>query len=99
MKMVSILPTLCLQVWVHSIAVVRKGLRANQLSDQREKNNDELDELKDALVGESKSQVIVKDVVYAGTKICINDVQMTLKSDNQYCKFFKDRGDIRSTSL
>ena len=75
------------------------SLLANQLSDQREKNNDELDELKDALVGESKSQVIVKDVVYAGTKICINDVQMTLKSDNQYCKFFKDRGDIRSTSL
>ncbi|MCR5846531.1 MAG: FapA family protein [Lachnospiraceae bacterium] len=72
---------------------------ASKLMTSREEYTDELDEIKDTLMTESKSQVIVKNVIYAGTRICINDLQMTVKSDCRFCKFFKDKGDIRMSSL
>ena len=66
---------------------------------QREDYAVELDDIKDSLTSESKSQVIVRDVVFAGTKICINDIQMTVKSDCKYCRFYKDKADIKMSSL
>lgn len=72
---------------------------AKQLLEKREEALIDLDSLKDSMIMDSNSQAIVRDVVYSGTKICINELQMTLKSDYKYCKFYKDRGDIKSTSL
>ncbi|MBO4775916.1 MAG: DUF342 domain-containing protein [Lachnospiraceae bacterium] len=72
---------------------------ASTLMQQREDYAVELDDIKDSLTSESKSQVIVRDVVFAGTKICINDIQMTVKSDCKYCRFYKDKADIKMSSL
>lgn len=72
---------------------------ASALMKKREEYADELDELKDSLLSESTAQIKVKDTVFAGTKICINDIQMTLKSDARFCRFYKDRGDIKMSSL
>ena len=72
---------------------------ATKLLKQRDENTEELDTLKDSLLSESKSQVIVKDVAFAGTKIGINDAYMTLKSDCQYCRFIKEKGDIKMTGI
>lgn len=72
---------------------------ANQLLEQREDNLIELDDIKDALSSDTVSQLIVKDVVYSGTKICINDVSLTLKADYKFCRFIKDRGDVKMVSI
>ncbi len=72
---------------------------ATKLLKQRDENTEELDTLKDSLLSESKSQVIVKDVAFAGTKIGINDAYMTLKNDCQYCRFIKEKGDIKMTGI
>ena len=72
---------------------------ATKLIKQRDENTEELDNLKDSLLSESNSQVIVKDVAFAGTKIGINDAYMTLKSDCQYCRFIKEKGDIKMTGI
>jgi uncharacterized protein (DUF342 family) len=72
---------------------------ASTLMKQREEYAEELDDIKDSLTSETSSQVIVRDVVFAGTKICINDIQMTVKSDCKYCRFYKDRADIKMSSL
>ena len=69
------------------------------LMKQREDYSDELDTLKDSVLAESKSFVIVKDVVFAGTKIAINDVSLTLKSDYRYCRFYKEKADIKMVGL
>lgn len=72
---------------------------AKQLLEKREDCLIALDEIKDSMIDISNSMAIVHDVVYSGTKVCINELQMTLKSDYKYCKFYKDRGDIKTTSL
>lgn len=59
----------------------------------------ELDSIKEMLLTDTKAQAIVRDVVYQGTKICIKELQMTLKSDYKYCKFYKDRGEVKYSSL
>ncbi|MCR4649122.1 MAG: FapA family protein [Lachnospiraceae bacterium] len=66
---------------------------------QREEYGDEFDDIKDALINESPSQLCVKDTVFAGTRICINDIQMTVKSDCRYCRFYKDGADIKMSPL
>ncbi len=75
------------------------GKAASTLLESRENMVTELDNLKDLLTTDSVSQLIVKDVVYAGTKICINDVSMTLKADYRYCRFIKERGDVKMVSI
>ncbi|MBO4311337.1 MAG: DUF342 domain-containing protein [Lachnospiraceae bacterium] len=72
---------------------------ASKLMKQREDYGQELEEIKESMVSDTTSQVVVKDVVFAGTKICINDIQMTVKSDCRFCRFYRDRGDIKMTSL
>ena len=72
---------------------------AQKLMKLREDYTDELDNLKDSLLTETPAQVIVRDVVYAGTKISINDLSMTLKSDYKFCRFYKDQGEIKTSSL
>ena len=72
---------------------------ASNLLKQREEFSTELDEIKESLLSECAAQVVIKDTVYAGTRIMINDIQMTLKSDFRYCRFVKDHGDIKMMSL
>ncbi len=43
--------------------------------------------------------VVVNGEVYPGTKICIGDVSMVVKSAMKYCRFVKERGDVKMTAL
>lgn len=70
-----------------------------RLLETREDYLYEMDDIKDSLARETRSSASVKDIVYSGTKICINDISMTLKTDYKYCRFYKENGDIHISSL
>lgn len=43
-------------------------------------------------------EVRVKGVAYPGSKVCISDVSMQVKTPAKYCKFVKVRGDVKIAS-
>ena len=59
----------------------------------------EYEELEVVLENTGASCVEVTGDVYAGTKIAISDVSMTVKNTMTYCKFKKIDGDVKMTSL
>lgn len=59
----------------------------------------ELDELQKQLTESEGKGIIVRGEVYPGTKICIGDVSMVLQKSAQYCRFIKERGDVRMTAI
>lgn len=48
---------------------------------------------------EIKGQVVVTGDVYPGTKICIGDVSMVVKTSVKYCRFIKDAGDVKMVAI
>ena len=42
---------------------------------------------------------MVKEEVYPGVRIVIGDVSMMVNSDMKYCKFIKQRGDVKMVGL
>jgi len=71
----------------------------------REKVNDihaynkELEELTQIMSDERNACVTVHDTVYPGTKIVISDVSKIIKDSMSYCRFIKDRGDVRVVGM
>lgn len=59
----------------------------------------ELDSYEDVMGASDSAKIEVTGDVYAGTKICISDVSMVVKSTMTYCRFAKVQGDVRMTSL
>ena len=59
-------------------------------------NQAELDELLAQIGDTTQAQVKVKGMVYPGTKICIDDVSLTIQKTAHYCRFIKERGDVKS---
>ena len=59
----------------------------------------ELDELDDILMASENPAVEVEDAVYPGTKICIQDVSMVIKSTIKYCRFIRSEGEVKMTVL
>lgn len=55
--------------------------------------------LQDALEESGAARIEVTGEVFAGTKICISDVSMVVKSSMKYCKFVKQQGDVKMTAL
>lgn len=47
----------------------------------------------------TKGQVIVTGDVFPGTKICIGDVSMTVKTAMKYCRFIKEKGDVKMAAI
>ncbi len=70
-----------------------------QLKEKVDSDMNEYEEIDNLLSNETAAKVVVKDTVYAGTKIAFNDVSMTLKQDYRYCKFVKAGGDVRMMAL
>lgn len=60
---------------------------------------DELFELDEILTEEKPAQVIVRKVVYSGTKIIISDVSKIVKESMQYCRFIRYKGDVKMVSM
>lgn len=55
----------------------------------------ELEDLSQIMSDEKNACVSVHDTVYPGTKIVISDVSKIIKDSMSYCRFIKDRGDVR----
>ncbi len=59
----------------------------------------ELEDLTELLDNEQRSAVVVHDTVYPGTKIVITDVSKIIKDPMKYCRFVKERGDVKSVGM
>ena len=57
--------------------------------------NSEIDELQKRLGSSSETVVRVKGEVYPGTRICIGDVSMVVQKTTHYCRFVRERGDVK----
>ena len=57
--------------------------------------NKEIEELQKRLGSSSETVVRVKGEVYPGTKICIGDVSMVVQKTTHYCRFVRERGDVK----
>ncbi len=57
--------------------------------------NQELEELQKQAGNPSKAVVRVKGEVYPGTRICIGDVSMVVQKNTHYCRFIRERGDVK----
>lgn len=62
-------------------------------------NYAELDEITALLADEKKASVVVKDTVYPGVKIAISDVSKIIKEPVKYCRFVKERGDVKMVGM
>ena len=75
------------------------------LSEQKERKAEleemiaEYDSYEDVMQTANVAKVEVTGDVYAGTKICISDVSMVVKSTMTYCRFSKVDGDVKMTAL
>lgn len=54
----------------------------------------EMEQLEELMNVGSEAQIVVKDKVYPGTKIVISDVSRIIKTQAQYCRFVKSKGDV-----
>ncbi len=79
---------------VQSLAQANK-----QKTELIEKCNAELDGLMKQASGTEGVEVIVRDRVYPGTRICIGDVSMVVQKATHYCKFVKERGDVKMAQI
>lgn len=59
----------------------------------------ELDELEMLMSDEKQAQVVVKKVIYPGTKIIISDVSKIVKESIQYCRFIRYQGDVKMVGM
>ena len=75
---------------IQSLALVNQ-----QKSEAVKANEAELQEMMELAGNTTEAQIRVKGMVYPGTKICIGDVSMTVQKNAQYCRFVRERGDVR----
>lgn len=57
----------------------------------------ELDELEEILMESENPSVEVEDAIYPGTKICIQDASMVVKTILKYCRFILSEGEVKMT--
>lgn len=78
------------------IKYVQSLVLANeQKSRALEEANKELQELKKREVNSADTVVRVKGMVYPGTRICIGDVSMVVQKTSHYCRFIREKGDVK----
>lgn len=66
---------------------------------QLQKENEELNEIQTELGLMAAGQVVVNGEVYPGTKICIGDTSLVVKSTTHYCRYIKEGGDVKMTGM
>ena len=59
----------------------------------------EMEQLEELMEIGNEAQIIVKDKVYPGTKIVISDVSKIIKTQSQYCRFIKSKGDVAMVGM
>ena len=55
----------------------------------------EIEELQKQTASNAETMVRVKGEVYPGTRICIGDVSMVVQKTAHYCRFVRERGDVK----
>lgn len=75
---------------IQSLAIVNQ-----QKSEAIKANQTELNELMEQVGNTTEARIRVKGMVYPGTKICIGDVSMTVQKNTHYCRFIRERGDVK----
>lgn len=75
---------------IQSLAIANQ-----QRSDALQANQTELNELMEKAGNTTEAKIRVKGMVYPGTKICIGDVSMTVQKNTHYCRFVRERGDVK----
>ena len=73
-------------------------LRENKTA-QLQKESEELNELQVELGLMANGHVVVNGEVYPGTKICIGDTSMVVKTTTHYCRFVKEEGDVKMIGM
>lgn len=63
-----------------------------------ENGQEELEQLEEVMRCEGQACVLVSENAYAGTKIAIGDASIVLRNSVKFCRFVKDRGDVKITS-
>ncbi len=78
-----------------------KGLAAIVKAKKKEQHDNyaELEDIKALLADEKKAAVVVKDTVYPGVKVAISDVSKIIKEPVKYCRFVKERGDVKMVGM
>ena len=78
-----------------------QALAANVKSSQEKliADNTELENLKQKMEEGSNASVDVSGEVYQGVVIAISDVSMIIKDTVRYCRFIKEKGDVRIAGL
>lgn len=69
----------------NTVTLKKKGIEAA---------NKEMEQLQELMSVSSEAQIVVRDKVYPGTKIVISDVSRIMKTQAQYCRFIKSKGDV-----
>ncbi len=70
------------------------------LQEQLKKDEEEIQEIEASLGNtEIPAQILVRDIIYSGTRIVIGESAMVTKEDFRYCKFIRKDGDIKMLSL
>ncbi len=70
-------------------------LANEQKTKSLEESNKELQELQKQVGNPLDTVVRVHGMVYPGTRICIGDVSMVVQKTSHYCRFIRDRGDVK----
>lgn len=76
-------------------SILRKADLIREITTKEEK----LEDMQELMEGKKVAQVIVTGEVFPGTKICISEVSMVVKSLCQYCRFVKVRGDVKMEAI
>ena len=79
---------------VHALNLTAQQKKAAIKADEAE-----LEELMTQAGGTAQAQVKVKGMVYPGTKVCIDDVSMVVQKNAHYCRFIRERGDVKIAPL
>lgn len=70
-------------------------LANEQKTKSLEESNKELQELQKQVGNPMDTVVRVHGMVYPGTRICIGDVAMIVHKTAHYCRFIRDKGDVK----
>lgn len=79
---------------VHSLNLV-----SQQKTAAIKANEAELNELMEQAGNTTQAQIKVRGMAYPGTKVCIDDVSMVLQKSAHFCRFIKERGDVKMAPL
>lgn len=64
-----------------------------------ESTQKELADLQEIMTVGEEAQIVVKEKVYPGTKIVISDVSKIIKTQAQYCRFIRSKGDVMMVGM